>query len=78
MIELISRYGENPDELTLKLGAGGYIDMKEYDKQHFSMSSTQIYTINESFPRIRRVDVPIEITNTIYQISIHSIDSWKK
>lgn len=78
VIELISRYGENPDELTLKLGAGGYIDMKEYDKQHFSMSSTQIYTINESFPRIRRVDVPIEITNTIYQISIHSIDGWKK
>lgn len=42
------------------------------------MSSTQTYTINESFPRIRRVDIPIEITNTIYQIAIPSIASWKK
>ena len=78
VIGLILRHGENPDELILKLGAGGYIDMKEYDKQHFCMFSTQIYTVNESFPRIRRVDVPLEITNTIYQINIPSINSWQK
>ena len=78
VIELISRHGENPDELILKLGAAGYIDMKEYDKQHFSMSSKQVYTVNESFPRIRRVDVPTEITNAVYQIDIHSIKSWEK
>ena len=78
VIELISRHGENPDELILKLGAAGYIDMKEYDKQHFSMSSKQVYTVNESFPRIRRVDVPTEITNAVYQIDIPSIKSWEK
>jgi hypothetical protein len=78
VIGLILRHGENPDELILKLGAGGYIDMKEYDKQHFCMFSTQIYTVNESFPRIRRVDVPLEITNTIYQINIPSLNSWQK
>ena len=53
-------------------------DMKEYDKQHFSVSSKQIYTVNESFPRIRRVDVPTEITNAVYQIDIPSIKSWEK
>lgn len=78
VIELISRHGENPDELILKLGAAGYIDMKEYDKQHFSVSSKQVYTVNESFPRIRRVDVPTEITNAVYQIDIPSIKSWEK
>ena len=75
---MISRHGESPDELILKLGAAGYIDMKEYDKQHFSVSSKQVYTVNESFPRIRRVDVPIEITNAVYQIDIPSIKSWEK
>lgn len=78
VIGVILRHGENPDEFILKLGAGGYIDMKEYDKQHFCMFSTQIYTVNESFPRIRRVDVPLEITNTIYQINIPSLNSWQK
>ena len=53
-------------------------EMKEYDKQHFSVSSKQVYTVNESFPRIRRVDVPTEITNAVYQIDIPSIKSWEK
>ena len=75
---MILQNDENTDELILKLGSAGYIDMKEYDKQHFSMSSKQVYTVNESFPRIRRVDVPTEITNAVYQIDIHSIKSWEK
>lgn len=78
MIELISRHGENPDELILKLGSAGYIDMKEYDKQYFNTSSKQVYVVNESFPRIRRADVPTEITNAEYQIDIPSIKSWEK
>ena len=78
VIELILQHDENPDELILKLGAAGYIDMKEYDKQHFSMSSKQVYVVNESFPRIRRCDVPTEIKNAEYQIDIPSIKSWEK
>lgn len=78
MIDLISRHGENPDELILKLGSAGYIDMKEYDKQHFSISSKQIYAVNDSFPRIRRSHIPVEITNATFQIDIPSIKSWEK
>ena len=78
VIDLISRHGENPDELILKLGSAGYIDMKEYDKQHFSISSKQIYAVNDSFPRIRRSHIPVEITNATFQIDIPSIKSWEK
>ncbi|MHD0314919.1 PD-(D/E)XK motif protein [Fusobacterium varium] len=78
VIDLISRHDENPDELILKLGSVGYIDMKEYDKQYFSVFSKQVYSVNDSFPRIRRTDIPIEITNMEYQIDIPSIKSWEK
>lgn len=78
VIDLISQQGENPDELIFKIGSAGYIDMKEYDKQHFSMSSKQVYIVNDSFPRIRRSDIPTEITNTEYWINIPSIKSWEK
>lgn len=78
VIELISRHGENPDELILKLGSAGYIDMKEYDKQHFYISSRQIYSVNKAFPRIRRKDIPVEITNMEYRINIPSIKSLEK
>lgn len=78
VIDLISRHGENPDELILKLGSAGYIDMREYDKQYFSMSSKQIYSVNGSFPRIKRNDIATEIINAEYQIDIPSIMSWEK
>lgn len=78
VIDLIARHGENPDELILKLGSAGYIDMKEYDKQYFNTSSKHVYAVNESFPRIRRADVPTEITNAEYQIDIPSIKNWAK
>ena len=78
VIELISRYGENQDELILKLGAAGYIDMKEYDKQYFNIASRQIYSVNDAFPRIRRKDIPVEITNMEYRINIPSIKNLEK
>ena len=78
VIDLVSRHGENPDELVLKLGFAGYIDMEEYDKQHFNMSSKQIYSVTDVFPRIRRKDIPAEITNMEYRIDIPSIKSWEK
>lgn len=78
LIELISSHGENPDDLILKLGSAGYIDMKEYDKQYFNMHSKQIYCVNESFPRIRRSDLANEITNLEYKIDIPSIKGWEK
>lgn len=78
IIDLISQRGENPDELILKLGSAGYIDMKEYDKQHFRMSSKQIFSVSDSFPKIRRSDIPAEITNAEYQINIPSIKNWEK
>ena len=78
IIDLIIQCGENSDELMLKLGSAGYIDMREYDKQYFCLSSKKIYIVNNSFPRIRRRDIPDEIINMEYQINIPSIKHWEE
>lgn len=78
VIELILQSGGTPDEFVLKLGAAGYIDMKEYDKQYYSLSSKQTYCVDGLFPRIRRVDIPVEIIKMEYQINIPSIKNWEK
>ena len=78
VIEMIIRKGGNPDELILKLGSAGYIDMKEYDRQYYNLASKQIYCINNSFPRIRRHDISAGITKVEYQINIPSIKNWEK
>jgi len=66
------------DSFVLKLGAVGYIDMDEYAKQYFSISAKQSYTVNDSFPKIVRSNLPIEIINVEYQIDIPSLNRWAK
>lgn len=39
VIELILQNGVTHDEFVLKLVSAGYIDMKEYDRQYYSLSS---------------------------------------
>ena len=78
LIDLISSHGESSDELRSKLLAAGYIDLKEYDNQYFNITSKKTYYVNDRFPRIRRKDISIEITNLEYQINIPSIKVFEK
>ena len=66
------------DEIILKLGSAGYIDMNEYDKQHFSVSSKQSYLVDESFPKITRNALSPEIANVQYQLDLPSLTHWIK
>ena len=66
------------DEFVLKLGSAGYIDMREYDKQNFNISSRRSYCVDESFPRIVRSDLPVEVINVQYQLNLPSLNSWAK
>lgn len=66
------------DIFILKLASIGYIDMQEYDQQKYVFASRQIYNVNNTFPRIRRCDLPAEIVNTTYALSIPSLAPWQK
>ncbi len=66
------------DDFMLKLGSAGYIDMLDYDKQNFIFESKEVYSVIEGFPRIRRKDIPSEIEQAKYNISIPSINFWKE
>ena len=66
------------DDFVLKLGSAGYIDMNEYDKQNFLVSAKQSYKVTETFPRIVRTELPIEIVNAEYQLDLPSLNPWAK
>lgn len=59
-----------------KLASAGYIDLQEYDNSYFVVSSKQHYEVNDTFPKIRRADLPQEITGAEYRISLPSLVSW--
>ena len=66
------------DAFVLKLGSIGYIDMPEYDQQNFAFSSKQVYEVESSFPRVTRKEIPAEIVNLSYTLSIPGLSSWLK
>ena len=78
ILNLISSSTGEADEFILKLGSIGYIDMPEYDQQNFVFSSKQIYKVEESFPRIKRRDIPSEVVNLSYTLSIPGLSAWMK
>lgn len=66
------------DDFVLKLGSAGYIDMQEYDKQKYTISAKQSYTVDEGFPRITRSSLPTEVINAEYQLDIPSLSQWAR
>jgi hypothetical protein len=69
---------EASDMFNIKLLHYGYIDLKEYEEQHYSFGNMHRYRIDESFPRLTRVDVPAQITAAAYEISLNAIEGWLK
>lgn len=64
------------DDFVLKLGSAGYIDMLDYDKDHFSVSSRCSYIVDTAFPRISRSELPVEVVNAEYQLDLPSLNPW--
>ena len=62
----------------LKLSAYGYIDLQEYSEQKYYCSRWQRYVVNDTFPKIVRRDVPLQIEALHYQLSLPSLTMWMK
>lgn len=68
---LVERYYE-------KLSTVGYIDMDIYEQYPYKYSRHEMYDVNETFPRITRMEIRAEVANCQYIISIPAINGWKR
>lgn len=77
--ELKSLIGINTEaKLNQKLLAKGYSFNSDYCKYRFMIRGKDIFNVNDSFPRIRRVDIHPAIRNAKYDLSINLIRGWDK
>jgi hypothetical protein len=75
------KLSENIDALELfrtKLNAYGYIDLQEYSEQKYYYSSMQRYKVDESFPRLIKQAVPVQIISSHYELSLPALNDWRK
>lgn len=66
------------DLFRAKLTRYGYIDLQEYSEQKYSCSSTQGYLVNNSFPKLTKVNVPTQISALHYELNLPSLAGWRK
>lgn len=69
------------DSLALfrtKLMAYGYMDLQEYSEQKYYYVAMQRYHVAESFPRLTKKMVPVQVVSLRYELSLPSLDAWKK
>jgi hypothetical protein len=66
------------DLFCAKLSAYGYIDLQEYSEQKYSITGTARYCVDESFPRLTAKNVQVQIVTAHYELSIPSLDYWRK
>lgn len=64
------------DLFDRKVSSIGDINNEEYGNKYYTIKKIVEYQVNESFPRIRRDEIPAEITEVTYDISISSIKGW--
>lgn len=56
-----------------KLGAYGYVEMREYDKPRFIVTAQQTYRVEDDFPRLIRSALPDGIARLSYDIELEKI-----
>ena len=56
----------------------GYIRIDEYDDYAFCLKEMSQYTVKDSFPRLRRCNVPNGVENAVYELSIPMIKDYMK
>lgn len=60
-----------------KLFKYGYVDRKEYNEQRYRFGGKSKYKVNDSFPRLIKSNLPLQIVSAKYNISLASIEGWK-
>lgn len=72
-------YDANALEIfDLKVSTIGDVSNAEHSEKYYTVKKVTEYQINESFPRIKREELPPEITEVIYDISISAIKKWER
>lgn len=67
------------DELSCKLAKNGYFekDIERYAAYMYRLAEKRIFLVDTEFPRLTRDNIPVEVVNARYDVSLSAIDSHR-
>ena len=63
-------------KFAMKLVEIGYVEKPEYADIWFSFNGIEEYFVNETFPKLTRKDIPAQITEAKYNLSLPTLSNW--
>lgn len=81
VLRISNTLASNVDALDLfraKLSAYGYIDLLEYSEQKYFHTKTEIYRVDETFPKLTVKSIPSQIVSANYELNLPSLTDWRK
>ena len=67
---------ESLKNLNFKISTMGDVENEEWMNKYFTIKKITEYQVNKSFPKIKRDEIPTEVTEIIYNLSIPAIKNW--
>lgn len=64
------------DKFKDKLTKVGYFYSEEYDNLIYKIDKIRIYNVDDKFPRLKRIEIPVQIGKVKYEIITATIESW--
>ncbi|WP_037586890.1 PD-(D/E)XK motif protein [Stenoxybacter acetivorans] len=59
-----------------KLFNYGYLNLADYDEQKYQWQNTQVYAVDEHFPRINTAVLPTAVVGLRYELAIAALQDW--
>ena len=81
IVDKINKKLENGEERRLfgdVLIRQGYVHRNEYDELGFVCTNINRYNVTQSFPAMRKKDIPAAIANSNYLLSLPAIQNFLK
>ena len=78
--ESLSQSDRLLDTFNLKLFKYGYRDRdkEEYDRNYFRFVERRDYIVDDSFPKLTKNNVPVEVVSGTYNLSLSAIEKYKR
>lgn len=79
--KLLNKFGsvstDYKDKFITKLSLYNYDFSNNYDEYVFYVTDRKVFSVKEGFPRIKRKDLPIEICNLQYELSLQTLTKYQ-
>ena len=69
---------QDKDDFISKINKAGYFPNTDYDEYVYDIKNLTEYSVNNSFPRLKKDYLPVAVASASYELLLSELDTQKK